>query len=54
MLIKSVHDLIGAFGIGGGNPLFTVGTVENQHVSHHTLLHLLELGLAVVNPLFRK
>jgi hypothetical protein len=32
MLIKPVYDLIGAFGIGGGNHLGTVGTVEKQHV----------------------
>jgi hypothetical protein len=32
MLIKSVYDLTGAFGIVGGNHLGTVGTVEKQHV----------------------
>ncbi len=35
MLIESIYDLIGAFGIGGGNHLFTVGTVENQHGLPH-------------------
>ena len=32
MFIKPVYDLIGAIGIGGGNHLGTVGTVEKQHV----------------------
>jgi hypothetical protein len=31
MLIKSSKDLSGAFIIGAGNRLLTVGTVENQH-----------------------
>jgi hypothetical protein len=37
MFIKPVSDLTGAFGIGGGNHLSTVGTVEKQHVNHPSL-----------------
>jgi hypothetical protein len=32
MLIKSVYDLIGTFGILGDNHFFTIGTVEHQHM----------------------
>jgi hypothetical protein len=42
MLIKSIYDVIGAFVIGGGNHLFTIGTVGDQHVNQSPL-HLLQL-----------
>jgi hypothetical protein len=32
MFIKPDSDLMSAFGIGSGNHLRTVGTVEKQHV----------------------
>jgi hypothetical protein len=32
MLVKPVKDLLDAFVIGAVNRLFTVATVENQHV----------------------
>jgi hypothetical protein len=42
MLLKSVYDLIGAFGIAGANDPFAIGTVEKQHVtlpSPYSLAH---------------
>ena len=38
MLIKPVYDLIGAFGIVGGDHLGTVGTVEKQHANYPSLI----------------
>jgi hypothetical protein len=37
MLNKSIYDLIGAFGVGGGKHLVTIGTVEKQHINHCAL-----------------
>jgi hypothetical protein len=48
MLLKSVYDLIGAFVIGAGEHLVTIGTVEKQHYSI-SLLQLLKLAGEFVN-----
>ena len=47
MLIKPVYDLIGAFGIVGGNHLGTVGTVEKQHANYPSLIPITGISPAL-------
>jgi hypothetical protein len=52
MLLKSVYDLIGAFGIVGTNDPFAIGTVEKQHVSQPPFsIHLLKPMVQFVKKL---
>jgi hypothetical protein len=48
MLIKPVYDLIGAFGIVGGDHLGTVGTVEKQHANYPSLIPITGISPALI------
>jgi hypothetical protein len=48
MLIKPVYDLIGAFGIVGGDHLGTVRTVEKQHANYPSLIPITRISPALI------